>query len=323
MDHLERATRLMQKGFALLDERRYSEALEVGRELKKLRHSSAFEIQALAHLRSGSLAEAIAVLEEGVAKAGKVWMLWELLGNCYSDAERYADAEQTYQSALQIEQCDRAVVHLNRAMAFHRAGKHVEASAAMREVPLLPLERRLEAFRIRLLLALGEADSARQRAFALAQSRRELRSQDAKAGEAEVLLVCALALKSRQRDRCWAMRLAIRAIRAGNRSEEALSLLRELRHRRAGTPYIHRLRIHGVLDSSIEPGHSPPGFYRNFDVAAASEAAAFRYAKLFFPHSVRKSLSIDDARVLEDQSPEWEGVCYVSGHFCYPRDDSP
>ncbi len=311
----------MQKGFALLDERRYSEALEVGRELKKLRHSSAFEIQALAHSRSGSLAEAIAVLEEGVAKAGKVWVLWELLGNCYSDAERYVEAEQAYQSALQLEECDRAVVHLNRAMAFHRAGKHVEASAALREVPSLPLERRLEAYRVRLLLALGDTDSARQRALELARSRRGLRSQDAEAGEEEVLLVCALALKSRQRDRCRAMRLAIRAIRAGSHSEEAMTLLRELRNRRTTFPYIHRLRIHGIWDSSIEPGRCPPGFYRNFDVAAASEASAFRYAKMLFPNAVRRSLAIDDARVLEDRAPEWEGVCSVSGYFFYPRDN--
>ena len=69
----------MQKGFSLLDEHRFADALKVGRTLKKLRHSSAFEILALSYVGSNKLSMAIAVLEEGITKAGRVWILWELL----------------------------------------------------------------------------------------------------------------------------------------------------------------------------------------------------------------------------------------------------
>src|SRR5437867_3873200 len=100
MNKPQRVSSLMRRGFSLLRAHRYGDALEAGRKLKRLRHSSAFEIMALAHLRLGVLGKAIAILEEGVRKAGRVWLLWELLGNCYSDAERYDAAENAYQEAL-------------------------------------------------------------------------------------------------------------------------------------------------------------------------------------------------------------------------------
>src|SRR5260221_870929 len=134
MDRLPRANHLMRKGFSFLDEHRSTDALEIGRKLKKLPHSSAFEILALAHVRSNKLSKAIAVLEEGVTKVGRVWILWELLGNCYSDAGRFAKAEKAYREALTREGCDLDVVHLNRAIAFNRRGKHAEAKIALRLV---------------------------------------------------------------------------------------------------------------------------------------------------------------------------------------------
>src|SRR6266481_4669728 len=108
---------LIDKGFSLLNSHGYRDALAIGRKLKRLRHSSAFEIMALAHLRLGALPRAIAVLKEGVAKAGRVWLLWELLGNCHSDVGRYKNAERAYQQALLREHCDADVIHLNRAIA--------------------------------------------------------------------------------------------------------------------------------------------------------------------------------------------------------------
>ena len=96
-------SRLTDKGFSFLRSHHYADALAVGRRLKRLRHSSAFEIMALAHLGLHRLSKAIAVLEEGVAKAGRVWLLWELLGNCYSDAGRYKNAERAYQQRIEDE----------------------------------------------------------------------------------------------------------------------------------------------------------------------------------------------------------------------------
>src|SRR5215475_5566062 len=102
----QRVSSLMEKGFSYLRLNRISDALATGRKLKRLRHSSAFEIIALAHLRLGAVRKAIAVLEEGVIKAGRVWLLWELLGNCYSDAGRYKAAEAAYKQALSKDKCD-------------------------------------------------------------------------------------------------------------------------------------------------------------------------------------------------------------------------
>src|SRR5436190_12168919 len=172
MDRLQQTTKLMEKGFSLIDECRYEAALKVGRRLKKLRHSSAFEILALAYLRSERLSNTIAVLEEGVARAGRVWILWELLGNCYSHAGGYVKAEKAYQNALRLEGCNRDVIHLNRAIAFNRRGKHTEAKDALHFVKAPSLRRLSDACRIRTALKLGDVRFARQLASRLVRARR-------------------------------------------------------------------------------------------------------------------------------------------------------
>src|SRR5262245_30524625 len=195
MDKVRRATNLMQKGFSLLDEHRYEDALKIGRNLKKLRHSSAFEILALAYLRLEKLSKAIAVLEEGVAKAGRVWILWELLGNCYSDAGRYAKAETVYQKALQLQGCDHDVIRLNRAIAFSRGKKNAEAKNALRRVKSPRLRRRADACRIRTALELRDTRTARLVAFRLSRMRPTREENYDRESESEIFFSCALALR--------------------------------------------------------------------------------------------------------------------------------
>jgi len=127
IDTPQRTLELMRKGFALVGEGRYADALQIGRKLKRLGHFSAFEIMALAHLGLDELPKAIATLEEGVAKAGRV--LWELLGNCYSDAGSFKKADQAYTRALLKDRCYRDLVyHKTRSKALRLAFRAVEES---------------------------------------------------------------------------------------------------------------------------------------------------------------------------------------------------
>jgi len=321
MDRFRQITKLKQKAYGCLDAGRHAAALKLGRELKKLGEASAFEILALAYERSGKLPRAIAVLEEGVAKAADIWMLWELLGNFYSDAERYAEAEEAYQRALQLEGCDRDVVQLNRAIAFNRADKNAEAGSALRLVRSPSLRRWAEACRIRVALALGDIKSARRRALRLARWRPTPLEQylyDGGSGS-DLWLACAQALRSGQRHKGLAMRLALRAVEAQSSNAAALALIRELGNRPGTSRGVFRLLIHGVWNAPLKSGEGPPGFYRILEVAAASEASAFRYAKAFFPSSVRQSLSVEAGRQIGSQRKPLEGVYYVSGYTFHPQ----
>ena len=319
MDKIVRAGNLMRKGFACLDEYRYANALKIGRKLKRLRHSSAFEILALAYWRLDKLPMAIKVLEEGVTKAGHVWILWELLGNCYSDAGIFAKSERAYQKALKLETCDQDVVHLNRAIAFNRAGKHAEAKSALELVQSPQLRRQRDACRIRTALALGDVRFARRLALPLSKCRLTRTDTFDRKSESEILLSCALALKCHPDTKGRALRLAYLAADEQPNNAEALALIREIQLRKASCLVLFRLLVHGVWSGTIGNSSVPPGFFRTLEVAAASQSAALRDAKRFFPMSVRKSLAIEEAIRRDGSSLSLTGVYYLSGYAFYPR----
>jgi tetratricopeptide (TPR) repeat protein len=318
MDKLRRASDLMQKSFSLLDEHRYADALKVGRTLKKLRHSSAFEILALAYLGSNKLSRAIAVLEEGVTKAGRVWILWELLGNCYSDAGRFGKAEKAYAEALTREGCDTDVVHLNRAIAFNRGGNFAEAKLALRHVKCPRLVRRADACRIRNALHLGEFLSARRLALRLCRRHLVAENYDSES-ESELFVACALALKGHTKTKGKALRLAFKAVELQPTNLEALVVIREIQRRETSDLHLFRLMIHGFWNSPIGKSRVPPGFFRTLEIAATDQQAAFRYGRPFFPKAIRETLSIEECRTLRSFKPTVEGVYFLSGYSFYPR----
>lgn len=318
MDKLRLVSELMKEGFSLIDAGLSEEAVRVGRQLKKLRHSSAFEIMALGHLQEGKVSKAIAVLEQGVREAQRVWVLWELLGNCYSDAERFHDAELAYQEALLREGCDNAVVHLNRAIAFGRAGKPAEATAAIRRVKSPHLLRRAEACRIRIELRRGNKRMARRLALRLCRRPPAVGECYDRKDRSEIFLACALALKENGQTLGKARRIAFRAVEQDPSNREALEVIRES-NRRKGRPKLYQIVFKGTWDVPIGRSRMPPGFFRSCRVAASSEKAAFQHGRLFFPTSVRKSLGVEESKVIRNGRPLLEGVYFLSGYCFYPR----
>jgi tetratricopeptide (TPR) repeat protein len=74
--------------------------LRIGYRLTGLNHSSGYEILALAYAGLKMPNKAISTLEEGVRLAPSVWLLWELLGNQYSDQGGYRDAQRCYSESV-------------------------------------------------------------------------------------------------------------------------------------------------------------------------------------------------------------------------------
>lgn len=312
-----RARRLMEKGFSCLNTSRFEEALKVGRLLKKLRHSSAFEIIALARCRRGQLKKAITTLEEGVSKAGTVWVLWKLLGNCYSDAGRFDDAERAYQQALRQERCDTDVVHLNRGIAFDRRDRPRDCLKALDRVESARLVRRADACRIRAMLALGKRKAARSLAQSLTK-RRPTHGKYDDENESEIFTACGLALKDSATTRRTAERLAHRAVELCPTNTTALSIIRELLPMTTRRLKTFRLLVHGEWNEPIGKSRRPHGFFRTFDVAAENEEAALRYTKPFFPTAVRRSLAIEESKLVRLANASLAGVYSVTGYSFYP-----
>jgi tetratricopeptide (TPR) repeat protein len=311
---------LMRKGFSLLREHHYEDALKVGRELKKLRHSSAFEILALAYLHSNMLTRAVAVLEQGVQKADRVWILWELLGNCYSDSGRYEKAEKAYIQALAREGCDAGVVHLNRAIAFERRGKFPEAKTALRHVKSPRLVPRAEACGIRASLGLGNSRSAQQLANRLCRRHPIAPKNYDPANQSTLYLACALAFENKPLTRRKALRLARTALEADPQNREALAAIRRMASRTTSHPSAYyRLLIHGVWNVAFDKYRLPPGFYRMVEIAAPNCQAAMRFILPFFPKLVRDSLSIEEETIVRKPGHFSQGVYSLSEYSFYPR----
>jgi hypothetical protein len=65
----DQAEELMRRGFEALDADETEAVIEIALQLNERRHSSAFEIQALAHAADGELEAAVETLKEGVEPA--------------------------------------------------------------------------------------------------------------------------------------------------------------------------------------------------------------------------------------------------------------
>ncbi len=318
MTKQQQVNKLMKRAFSLLRSHRYGDALAAGRKLKRLRHSSSFEIMALAYLRLGALPKAISTLEEGVAKAGRVWLLWELLGNCYSDAGRYNRAEKAYEQALRRPNCDRDVIHLNRAIAFDRVGKLKDAWLAVQKVISPNLRRRADEVRIRVSHALGHKRMAARLALSVCRRRVPVEGLDPQS-ESSILTACARALKFAAKTRRRARSLAYRAVGFNPANTRALEIIRELENHRSPNSSMFNLLIHGIWNEPFGKGKAPPGFFRSCHVYARDEAAALRYAKPFFPREVRSSLKVDESIVVSSNHLDFEGVYSLTSLIFYRR----
>jgi tetratricopeptide (TPR) repeat protein len=309
---------LMNRGYELLKEGRYEEALKCGRRLEKQRHSSGIEIAALALQRQGKPKAAIRVLRRGVRWADRVWLLWHLLGHCYSDAGDFRNAERAYHEALLRPKCSPSWIHLNRSIAFLRAGKIRKASDAVKRVRSPELYRLAEGQRIQIALRAGRNREAFKRALRLRKMTPNKQERYDAQQTSAILLDCASGLKQDSCYRTEALRLAHKAYETWT-SERALAAIREIIANPAASKQAYTLLIQGVWHTTFAHYRLPPGFFRNMYVVASNEAAAFEYAKCFFPVRVRKSLRMSEVNAARRPNAELEGVYHASELMMYSR----
>lgn len=163
--HRQRVQKLNDKGFECLNAHDFDKAIKIGKHLRKLHYSSAFEILGLAYAKQGKLQKAIAILEEGVEKAPAVWLLWQLLGNYYSDSGKHKKALRAYQSALNCPSADESSVEYNIAIVLQRRNRFDDAlqyvdRALNRKVDSAILELSARATKISLLNTMNQHEQA-------------------------------------------------------------------------------------------------------------------------------------------------------------------
>ncbi len=313
----EEIDNLTQEGNNLIGQGLYDDAVKVGKKLLKQRHSSAFEVLALAYAGQGKMKKAIKTLETGVEKAPTVWTLWQLLGNYRSEIEMYDQAHEAYANALACPEVWASSVHLNIAIALARQERDKEANSHLDLVDDPQMRPRADAQRMAILMKQNRYHDA------LVIGSDCLEGMD-DSGETEPYAGVAAALG----EAFWhghqngeqAVACAEMACMFQPAQPSALWLIREIEGHLSPNARYFRLLIEGDWNEPDEDGKAL-GFFISYDVVADDPAQALEYLRRFEPPEVRSSLCISEYEDIEARPDEPTGVYTYQAHNLFPHEE--
>ncbi len=326
-DRRSQAENLMDEGYKAIKNDDSCKAIAIGKRLTTLRHSSGFEILALAYAAQGKRGLARRTLERGVSKAPSVWLLWNLLGNYYSDSLRYSDALRAYQHALRCPKNDASFIHLNRAVVFDRQGKRSQALRVLDKVTNPSLELAATVFRVKLLNARGRF---RQAILIATRTIKRPPTQDSwttdwrtsgrdrPAHLAELHARLGEALWKQTGRKRKALNFAWEAIELDRSCSHALWLIREIENKKSPQAVYYRVLVQGVWPWRIPNHKTCAGFFAKFDVVADDVTEATQFLIRFLPVKARKSAVIEECRLVERRPNGPKGVYSTTGFILFP-----
>ena len=301
---------LIAEAESALLEGKYDCAQRAAEQVIAQRYSYGFELLARVHAQRENLPRAIAVLQEGVAKAPRAWQLWMLLGEYRSDHGDYDGALAAFDAALEIPGADADEAHVNAAIAHDRAGRAEDALMRLHEVRGTSDDTAIAAARVRaaILLELERPDAAAAAANAgLARAGEE--SSAADVAQLHAALAKAAWMKSRPET---ALHHAWEAVALDATEETALWLIREIEADYSASAKHYRIIIHGR-----DEGFDADGFWRKYDVVADDEEEALQFIRRIEPEHIRASLRLDEAEIMEAASDQPKGVYWCTSYAFY------
>lgn len=311
----KKAEALSKKGFALLQEGTYQSALDIAKQLEKLRYSAAFEIAAQAYAGMKDLDSAVETLERGVSLAPSCWLNWQLLGNYRSDLGRFDDAAVAYEKALACPNVWADSVRLNQAILASRRADHDTALNHLHDVKDPCLALRAASARIQALHGMGKPDEA----AALAE--RCLGQRWDADGAGEDLAHIAAALGRIGLARGWpatdVRRLAFDSLAHHASSPDLLALIRDLDARYSPRAQYHRILAHVSVSDDDPMGSKASGYFVKYDVIAETVADALQIIRGLEGLDTSDALSVEESEVLGPRPQEPMGVYWRSGRVCY------
>lgn len=302
----ERVDSLIDEAFEALDAFDIERAIELGRQLETLRHSSCFEILALAFDADDKREEAIAVLEDGTTKAPSVWRLWQLLGNYYSDSRRHEDSMSCYQKAFECPNVDASSVYLNKSIALLRNQDYLPAIKAIDHVSSEALQPLAISHKMHLLNAakmFSEAAKLGENTIDL-----PLWNDENAAQLAEVHGELAFAIWKSSLDRDRAQYHAWLAISIDKSETTAAWLIRDIAAETSPKARHMTVMIRGRWHEPLDGENAPPGFFVSYEVVAETSEEALAFILPFEPEKVRDSLGVEECTLREPAPGVPKGV---------------
>lgn len=275
-------------------------ALEIGKELIRMRYSGGFEIAALAHLQNDAPEDAVSILEKGVDLAPEAWTLWQLLGNCYSEDDRIDEAMKCYQRALECPEVDPNPVHLNIAIALSRAGQYERSNAELMFVTSPETQPRKYAIRLGNYAEQKRWSDIMLEASALFPQLIEINDEEVTIASASDLsrIMSRWAEASIEVDESnldFARDYAISALEFDSQNEIALRVIRRCDNEyKTRDDSLYRILVEGKWDEPFEGEDDVEGFYSTYWVLAASPEEALGYAKNIEKGKVAATMRLED-----------------------------
>ncbi len=320
----DRTEQLVDQGFAAIDSGEYPRAVDIGRQLHALRDRRCFEIMGRAYWLMNRVEDAVVVLEAGVGAAPDLYILWEYLGCCYLDLNRYSEARAALQRGLQCPDASTSVAFYNVALAYKREGQPEMAMQTLQQIieaecfiPV-PVMAHLRAGILNDLQRFDEAYGVAAAAIGRMEFEPDPEahgSDDVDWDDPEETCAGLYAERGRARwgadqDREGALEDAQTSVELFGAHDAALWLLRELDVRTSPRAQYFRILICGRWPETIDDKHW--GFYRSYDVVADDLGEAMQYIRRIEPDGVRETLGIEEHHVCEPRPDGPKGVYRVA-----------
>lgn len=315
------ADELMDQGFELLDSYEFKKAIKCGKKLLELQFTGGYQILALAYDGLGKKRKKLDILKEGVEAVPHSWFLWNLLGNAYSDAGRYQEAEKSYDASLKCKNVDIGAVMLDKAIVLDRAGRKEDAVACLRKVEkthrLWVRTKSLQAF---FLCDLGENAKALKDAEAASRAFEKWTDEDREdAPEDTAVIFWQLAKvflqagSDKERSRYYAMQ----AVAFDRNDKRFLALIRDIDAMYSAKAKYYRFIAEGKWPELYSDGEAQ-GFFCNYDVIADSKIEALEFIKALEDEEIAKTIKINESEVLRKKTRDPKGVYRMGVFRTYP-----
>lgn len=310
----KRAERLLSEGYGCIERKDWEGALAVAERLLGLRHSGAFEIEALVHAGKGDVERAVAVLETGVERAPTVWINWQLLGNYRSDLGRFDDAATAYARALECPNVWGPSVRLNQAILADRKGEHATALALAAEVSdprlIVPATR----IRVGALAALGEGTEAERLGL-------EVLDGDGDESErAEIAAIIARVRLERGERTATVRAFAVEHWPLDPANERLLAVIRDADGEVSANASYHRLKVEGRVTAASGASLDIRGYFAFFHVVAVDAEECLAFVRRLDTLEPQCALSVVEIDVVEPRPNEPKGVYWASPRIYYQED---
>jgi tetratricopeptide (TPR) repeat protein len=325
------AREMMQRAYECLGKYDTGGAIQIGEQLRKMRFTGGYEVLALAYQIEGKLEKAVRILREGVKQAPDSWLLWQQLGNLYSDRGEFDKAHESYDRALQCPDADASNIALYRANVLHRQGEYEMALHLLDSVTDADARNQGVALRVTLLNSLyrhEEAMTLSKQTIAHLEVSEHRNEPDVRHDLARLHAELAVAYKKMQLPPEMVLAEIREALSSERTNSFAMRLMREHRNQKSTASKHFWLQLKGTWDAPILADEESqieefvPDFYVNFDVVADSPEEALTFCRDFEPEAVRASLQVDDVEELESCPEELKGVYGCTGHAFYdPRQE--